>query len=231
MHNRSNPEGSEYKRPFGAFFVALNTNMNSEFDNYHDKSYLSDADEPEHDERAHRMDSGGLVTQHNGIADRLLQNDALYNTLKGDWKRTDWNKSKNIRTTTGREDGKFFIQKEQLNTDYIIELCKAYRERAEQGYVDPLAPIMPDGKIGYKWMELPDVIAQDIGNKYFGGMSWHTIKRDRTLKAQFYRVVEKEYPAFICYPGGKLPIPIDVPYPAAVGEKKFFEGANYHSGQ
>jgi hypothetical protein len=205
--------------------------MNSEFDNYHDKSYLSDSDEPEHDERAHRMDHGGLVTQHNGIADRLLQNDALYNTLKGDWKRTDWNKSKNIRTTTGREDGKFFIQKEQLNTDYIMELCKAYRERAEQGYVDPLAPIMPDGKIGYKWMELPDVIAQDIGNKYFGGMSWHTIKRDRTLKAQFYRVVEKEYPAFICYPGGKLPIPIDVPYPAAVGEKKFFEGANYHSGQ
>jgi len=55
-------------------------------------------------------------------------------------------------------------------------------------------------------------------------MRWSTIKRDRTLKAQFYRVVETEYPQFVCYPGGKLPIPIDVPYPAKVGEKKFFEG-------
>lgn len=214
--------------------MTLNTTMMNNPNEYdhvgNKKSYLSDED-PEHDERAHRMDSGGLVTAHNGIADRLLKNDALYNTLKGDWKRTDWNKSKNIRTTTGREDGKFYIQKEQLNTDYIVELCRAYRERAEAGYIDPLAPIMPDGKIGYKWMELPDVIAQDIGNKYFGGMSWHTIKRDRTLKAQFYRVVEKEYPAFICYPGGKLPIPIDVPYPTAVGQKAFFEGANFSGKQ
>jgi hypothetical protein len=206
--------------------MSINNCMTNEFDGYNDKSYLSDED-PEHNEDAHRIDRGGLVTTSNGIADRLLKNDKLYNTLKGDWKRTDFNKSKNIQTTTGREDGKFFISKTQLNVDYIREQCAAYRARAEAGYMDPLAPLMPDGTIGYKWMDLPEVIAQDIGNKYFGGMSWHTIKRDRTLKAQFYRVVEKEYNAFVCYPGGKLPIPIDVPYPTAVGQKAFFEGANF----
>ena len=64
------------------------------------KSYLDDDQEPQHDENAYRIDQGGLVTSQNGIADRLLQNDKLYNTLKGDWKRTDTNKSKNIITTT-----------------------------------------------------------------------------------------------------------------------------------
>jgi hypothetical protein len=119
------------------------------------------------------------------------------------------------------------MTKEQFNIPYIKEQCKAYRERAEAGFMDPLAPIMPDGKLGYKWMELPEVIAWEIGNKYFGGLPWAAIKRDRTLKAQFYKVVETEYNAFICYPGGKLPIPLEVPYPAAVGSQKFFAGANY----
>jgi hypothetical protein len=190
------------------------------------KSYLDDED-PEHNADAFRIDKGGLVTQDNGIADRLLQNDKLYNTLKGDWKRTDTNKSQNIITTTGREDGKFYIRREQLNVEYIREQCQEYRKRAESGYIDPLAPLMPDGKLGYKWIELPDILAEDIGQKYFGGMSWHTIKRDKTLKAQFYRVVQQEYNDFVCYPGGKLPIPIEVPYPAAVGQKAFFEGANF----
>jgi hypothetical protein len=204
---------------------------NLEFDHAgNKKSYLEDTD-PDHNPDAFRMDKGGLVTADNGIADRLLKNDKLYNTLKSDWKRSDYNKSKNILTTTGREDGKFYVQREQFNVEYIREQCLEYRKRAESGYMDPLAPIMPDGKLGYKWIELPDILAEDIGNKYFGGMSWHTIKRDRVLKAQFYRVVEQEYNDFVCYPHGKLPIPIEVPYPAAVGQKKFFEGANYHSGQ
>ena len=202
----------------------------SEFDNYHDKSVLSDED-PEHNPNAFRQDHGGLVTNDNGIADRLLKNDKLYNSMKGDWKREDWNKSQNIKITTGREDGKFFIKREQLNVEYIAELCAEYRKRAEAGYIDPLAPMMPDGKIGYKWMELPDVIAITISNDYFGGMGWSTIKRDKTLKAQFYRVVEKEYNAFVCYPGGKLPIPIDVPYPAKVGATAFFQGANFAGKQ
>jgi hypothetical protein len=73
-------------------------------------------------------------------------------------------------------------------------------------------------------MELPDVIAIDISNNYFGGMPWAALKNDRTLKAQFYRVVEQEYNAFVCYPGGKLPIPIEVPYPNRVGSEKFFKG-------
>ena len=190
-------------------------------------SELIDDDLPDHDPNAFRQDAGGLVTQHNGIADRLLKNDKLYNTLKGDWKREDWNKSKNVKVTTGREDGKFYIKREQMNVEFIAQQCAEYRKRAEAGFMDPLAPLMPDGSIGYKWMELPDVIAINISNDYFGGLSWHTIKRDKGLKAQFYKVVEKEYPAFVCYPGGKLPIPIDVPYPAKVGSTAFFKGANF----
>ena len=122
---------------------------------------------------------------------------------------------------------KMFLKREQLNVPAILEHCREYRKRAEEGFMDPLAPIMPDGKLGYKWMELPEVIAFEISNKYFGGMPWAAIKRDKTLKAQFYRVVEKEYNIFVTYPGGKLPIPIDVPYPAEVGADKFFAGANF----
>mgnify|MGYP003340555744 CR=1 FL=1 len=86
-----------------------------------------------------------------------------------------------------------------------------------------------DAALGAKleWMELPNVIAIRISDQYFDGIPWSALKNDRTLKAQFYRVVETEYPEYVCYPGGKLPIPIEVPYPAPVGEKKFFEGANY----
>jgi hypothetical protein len=203
-----------------------NTSLNTEFANYADKSYLSDQD-PEFDESAHRQDVGGLVTKDNGIADRLLQNDQLYRHLKGDWKNVGWNKSHNIRTTTERSGNKFYIHREQMNVDYIVQVCAEYRKRAEEGWIDPLAPIMPDGKLGYKWMELPEVIATDICNTYFGGMPWAAIKRDKPLKAQFYRVVQQEYPAFICYPGGRLPIPIDVPYPSPVGAAKFFAGANF----
>jgi hypothetical protein len=39
-------------------------------------------------------------------------------------------------------------------------------------------------------------------------------------------VVQEEYPAFVTYPGGKLPIPIDVPYPAKQGTTNFFRGAD-----
>lgn len=197
----------------------------NEFNNQ-DASFLS-GPEPEHDASVFRQDSGGLATEDNGIATRLLQNDKLYNAMKGDWKREGWNGSKNIKITTGREGGKFYINREQMNVEYIREQCQEYRKRAEAGFIDPLAPLMPDGKLGYKWMELPDVIAIDISNNYFGGMSWHTIKLDRTLKAQFYRVVQQEYNDFVCYPHGKLPIPIEVPYPARVDQTKFFKGANY----
>ena len=198
----------------------------NEFDNYHDKSQLDGA-EPEFNQDAHRWDKGGLVTTDNGIADRLLQNDKLYKELKGDWQRTDYNLSKNIKVTTGRDHGKTYMTREQMNVPAIMQHCQEYRKMAENGFIDPLAPIMPDGKLGYKWMELPDVIAIEISNNYFGGMSWHTIKLDRTLKAQFYRVVEREYNDFVCYPHGKLPIPIEVPYPARVDQTKFFKGANY----
>jgi hypothetical protein len=184
--------------------------------------YLDDND-PKRDYDFFRQDHGGVATAHNGVADRLLQNDALYNSMKGDWQRTDTNKSGNIKVTTGREDGKFFIKREQ-NVDEIIRHCREYRAAAEAGIPDPMAPIMPDGKLGYKWMELPRVISIRISDDYFGGMPWDAIKHDKTLKAQFYRVVEREYPQFVCYPRGRLPIPVDVPYPTKRGQQRFFKG-------
>jgi hypothetical protein len=55
-------------------------------------------------------------------------------------------------------------------------------------------------------------------------MRWSTIKNDKTLKAQFYMVVEKEYNQYVCYPNGKLPIPVKVPYPTKMGQQRFFKG-------
>lgn len=171
-----------------------------------------------------RQDAGGMVTNHNGVADRLLKNNDLYRSMKGDWKRTAYNGSRNILTTTGREGGKFYIRREQFNTEAIAQRCREYRAAAEAGMPDPLAPLMPDGTLGYKWMDLPDVVAIRISDQYFGGIPWAALKNDRTLKAQFYKVVEKEYPQYVCYPGGKLPIPVDVPYPTRAGETKYFKG-------
>ena len=171
-----------------------------------------------------RQDAGGMITNHNGMADKFLKNDKLYNAMKGNWTRTDWNGSKNIRITTGRDNGKFYITREQMNVDAIKLRAAEYRRAAEAGVPDPLAPLGPDGKLTYKWMDLPDVIAIRISDQYFGGMPWAVIKHDRTLKAQFYRVVQQEYPAFVTFPGGRLPIPVDVPYPNRAGEQKFFKG-------
>jgi len=185
--------------------------------------YLDDKD-PEKNIDFYRQDHGGMITNHNGLADKLLQNNDLYRNMKGDWKRTDWSKNNNIKVTTGRQDGKFYITREQQNIEEIKERVKNYRHAAELGVPDPLAPIGEDGKLTYKWMELPTVISIRISDQYFGGMPWQVIKNDRTLKAQFYRVVETEYPQYVCYPGGKLPIPVDVSYPTKVGEQKYFRG-------
>jgi len=184
-------------------------------------SMLGD-DDPETNLDYTRRDHGGLTD--NGIADALLRNNKLYNSMKGDWSRSSWNNSNNILTTTGREDGKFYIKREQMNTEAVAERCRRYREAAEMGIPDPLAPLDDSGGLAWKWMDLPYVIEQRISDDYFGGMRWSTIKRDRTLKAQFYKVVEQEYNQYVCYPGGKLPIPVDVPYPTKVGQKRFFQG-------
>jgi hypothetical protein len=185
--------------------------------------YLDNTD-PEKNIDFYRQDHGGMITNHNGLADKLLQNNDLYRNMKGDWTRTDWNKGNNIKVTTGREDGKFYIRREQQNIEEIKNRVKNYRHAAELGVPDPLAPIGDDGKLTYKWMELPTVISIRISDQYFGGIPWQALKNDRTLKAQFYRVVETEYPQYVCYPGGKLPIPVDVAYPTKVGEQKFFIG-------
>ena len=186
--------------------------------------YLDDKD-PEKNHDYWRQDHGGVITTHNGVADRLLSNNNdLYNSMKGDWKRTDANKSGNIIVTTGREDGKFYIRREQQNTEEIKLRVKNYRHAAEKGVPDPMAPIGENGKLTYKWMELPTVISIRISDQYFDGIPWNAIKNDRTLKAQFYKVVEREYPEYVCYPGGKLPIPVDVPYPTKKGEQKYFRG-------
>ena len=191
--------------------------------NLNNPEYLDNTD-PEKNHNYYRQDNGGMITNHNGIADKLLKNNDLYNAMKGDWTRTETNKSKNIITTTGREDGKFYIKREQLNIKRILQDVKDYRAAAEAGIPDPMAPLMPDGTLGYNWMELPKVISIRISDQYFGGMPWNAIKNDRTLKAQFYRVVETEYPQYVCYPGGKLPIPVQVSYPTKVGQTKFFKG-------
>jgi hypothetical protein len=191
--------------------------------NINNPEYLDNTD-PEKNLNFYRQDNGGMITNHNGVADKLLQNDKLYNNMKGDWTRTDWNKANNIKVTTGRQDGKFFITREQQNIEEIKARVKNYRHAAEMGVPDPLAPIGEDGKLTYKWMELPTVISIRISDQYFGGIPWQAIKNDRTLKAQFYRVVETEYPQYVCYPGGKLPIPVDVAYPTKVGQQKFFQG-------
>lgn len=191
--------------------------------NINEPEYLDDTD-PERNYDYWRQDHGGTVTAHNGVADRLLQNNDLYRKMKGDWERTDYNKQGNIKVTTGRKDGKFFITREQRNAEAVARRCKLYREAAEAGYPDPMAPLGDDGNLTWKWMDLPNVVAIRISDQYFGGIPWQAIKHDRTLKAQFYRVVETEYPQYVCYPGGKLPIPVSVPYPSKVGEKKFFKG-------
>lgn len=185
--------------------------------------YLNDND-PSKDWDYTRRDKGGIVTGNNGIADRLLTNNDLYRSIKNGDKRTTWNGNKNIKTTTWREGSNYYIQREQMNTEAIAARCAAYRQAAEQGVPDPLAPLSDDGKLAWKWMDLPQVVEQQISDDYFGGMRWSTIKHDRTLKAQFYKVVEKEYPQYVCYPHGKLPIPVDVPYPTKVGQKRFFQG-------
>lgn len=190
---------------------------------YNQPEYLSNED-PEKNWDYYRQDHGGMVTTHNGVADRLLQNNDLFRSMKGDWKRTSTNSSGNIIVTTGREDGKFYIKREQQNIEEIKLRVKNYRHAAEKGIPDPMAPLGEDGKLTYKWMELPTVISIRISDDYFGGMPWNAIKNDRTLKAQFYRVVETEYPEYVCYPGGKLPIPVNVPYPTKQGQKRFFEG-------
>ena len=185
--------------------------------------YLDDND-PEKNYDYWRQDHGGMITNHNGLADKLLTNNDLYRSMKGDWSRTSWNKGNNIKVTTGRQDGKFYITREQMNTEEVKQRVKNYRHAAELGIPDPLAPIGDDGKLTYKWMELPTVISIRISDQYFDGIPWAALKNDRTLKAQFYRVVETEYPEYVCYPGGKLPIPVQVQYPTKAGEKKYFKG-------
>lgn len=171
-----------------------------------------------------RQDRGGIVTEDSGLADRLLTNDKLYRSMKGDWERSDLNGGGFIKTTTGRKDGKFFITREQMNIKAIQAGVKKYREMAEAGIPDPLAPIGPDGELQWAWVSLPRVTAQMISDQYFGGMGWDLVKRDKTLKSQWYQVIQKECPEYICYPGGVLPIPFKAPYPARVGEKKFHKG-------
>lgn len=186
-------------------------------------SMLDDKD-PEINLDYTRRDAGGMIDTHNGLADRLLTNNNLYRSMKGNWSREGWSKSGNILTTTGREDDKFYVRREQMNTEAIAERCRRYRSAAEQGVPDPMAPLDDSGGLAWKWMDLPNVIEQRISDEYFGGMRWSTIKRDKTLKAQFYKVVEQEYNQYVCYPGGRLPIPINVPYPTKRGQQRFFSG-------
>jgi hypothetical protein len=165
-----------------------------------------------------------------GLASGLLQNNALFNEMsKKDWSWTDWS-SPVTKVTMGKKDGQLFKTEEQYNVEAIRQWCLRYRKMSEEGVPDnnPLAVSASitrgDDKPSYRWINLPKVLARKISNEYFGGMDWEILKKDKTLRAQFYRVVETEYNDFVCHPHGKLPIPIQVPYPSKVGETKFFKG-------
>jgi len=181
-------------------------------------------DEVKRNEDYFRQDKSIMDMEDTGLADRLLTNDKLYRAMKGDWERSDWSGSGVTKVTTGRKDGKFFITREQHNIEAIKAGVKRYRELAEAGVPDPLAPIGQDGKLQWSWCVIPRVIAQRISDNYFGGIPWDVIKRDKPMKAQWYMVVQKEFPEYITYPGGKLPIPMSMPYPAKAGERKFHKG-------
>ena len=43
-------------------------------------------------------------------------------------------------------------------------------------------------------------------------------------QGDIFSVDQQEYPQYVCYPGGKLPIPVEVPYPTKKGQQRFFQG-------
>ena len=49
--------------------------------NLNEPEYL-DSNDPEKNHDYWRQDHGGMITNHNGIADKLLQNDKLYNQIQ-----------------------------------------------------------------------------------------------------------------------------------------------------
>ena len=171
--------------------------------------------------------SGGTISEATGA--KLLQNNDLYRKLKsGTWDMTLTSANKNLSWRMGREDGKLFVQRTQHNVEIVRRKAKAYRKAAEQGMHAPLdalaAPSDEKGNPTWMWMDLPKVIAQRISDQYFGGMNWSVIKLDKTLKAQFYMVVEQEYNDFVTYPGGKLPLPFRPRYPSSKDSRSFFAG-------
>jgi hypothetical protein len=94
---------------------------------------------------------------------------------------------------------------------------------SEDGIPDLLAPPDADGNPGFRWINLPKVIARQIQNEYFGGTPWEVIKQDKVMKAQFYQIVERDYNVYVCHPGGKLPLPIRPRIPnRAAGDKTLF---------
>ena len=173
-----------------------------------------------------------------GMAEALLSNnDALFNQMRQDnWEWTDMS-SPVTQVTFGKRDGKLFKTEEQFNVEAVRQWCLRYRKMSEEGVPDhnPAAISASitrgDDKQSYRWINLPKVFARKISNEYFGRMDWEVLKRDKRLRAQFYMVVEKEYSDFVCYPGGKLPIPIDVPYPKKEGDRSFFSGVEFNKGK
>lgn len=167
--------------------------------------YYADDYLPEFNE--HYYEEGGMIDTNNGVADKLLQNNDLYRNLKGDWSMNMTSENKNFEWQIGKKDGQTYIKRTQHNIEQIKQRVREYREWAESGFEDILGPLNGDGKFAYRWIDLPKVFVQQIQDDYFGGMHWELIKKDPTVKWQFYMVVERDYPEFVCYPGGRLPIP------------------------
>lgn len=167
----------------------------------------------------------------NGVAEQLLQNNDLWRQMSQDnWSFRDW-VSPVTEMVHGRKDGKFYQTEIQHNCAQVAAWCQRYRKMSEEGVPDTLAPPAANGKLGFRWINLPKVFARRIQNDYFGGMPWEVIKEDKMLKAQFYMVVEREYNQYVCHPGGKLPLPFRPRYPSKSGGDKTQFTSNWTKGK
>lgn len=180
---------------------------------------MQDYPMPDFNQDYYHQSSGGIINEqaNEGL---LRRNNELYNNLKsGNW-QMHLGQGQNIEYLVGREDDRLYVRRKQHNVEAIRQWCQAKRQANEQGITDLLAPPGPDGRPQHMWVNLPKIIAREISDRYFNGWDWEVIKRDPEMKTQWYMVIQREYPDFVCYPGGRLPIPRTARYPTERGGAK-----------
>lgn len=165
-----------------------------------------------------------------GVAEEVLRKDnKLFNKMKGNYTYSLNDPSGNIKYTFTKDGRKFIIGRDQMNLSQIAKEAKEIRELSEKGGFLPCAPLDSTAdkpELDKKpWVHIPASIDIEISNLYFGGMPiFEVVLKNRTTKIQYYKVIQRYYPAFITYPGGVLPIPDadKVPFPTKLGETKHF---------